>query len=631
MKRTLLFIFLAVFITGRAWSQEQDSLKNLSLEDLMNIEVVSVSKRVEKLAQTASAIQVITRDDIRQSGVTSVPEALRLAPNLQVAQVNSSQWAISARGFNNVLANKLLVLIDGRVVYTPMYAGVFWDVQNLVLEDIERIEVISGPGGTLWGANAVNGVINIITRNAADTKGLYAEAAVGTYNRVMSSVRYGGALSDNLTYRVYGTAFKRDNTIFADSIESADDWQMALGGARMDWKAGESDNVMLVGNYYNGRPDPDGGNPVVASGSNILSRWNHRFSERADLQVQAYYDQTWRDFRNDFTEDLKTYDIEAQHRLALGQRHEFIYGAGIRYMNHTVENLELFAFRPARKDLYLYNIFVQEELFLVPEKLRVTVGLKAEHNTYTKFQYQPNARVNWTVTERNTLWAAASRAVRNPARIDREFYLDLVPGFPFIAGSNFRSEEVIAYEAGWRTQPVDQVSVSLATFYNVYDNIRTAEPGPPPFGLPITFGNGVKGETYGIEMSATWAAASWWKLRGGYTFLKKNLWLKPGSNDSNNASAESNDPQHQALVQSEISLPSWEIGTMLRYVSELSDPKVDAYAEMDVRLAWRPVAAAELSIVGQNLLQKSHVEFIPSSPDAKGIERSVYIKVSVRF
>lgn len=620
--------------TGLVQAQELEiqKLKAMSMEDLLAIEVTSVSKNKERMSMTASAVQVITSEDIRFSGVTSVPEALRLAPNLQVAQVNSSQWAISARGFNNVLANKLLVIIDGRVVYTPMYAGVFWDVQNLLLEDIERIEVISGPGGTLWGANAVNGVINIITKKAQDTEGLYVEAAAGTELRGLGSIRYGGKISDKLSYRVYGTAFKRGNTIFQDSVSSDDDWQMAQGGVRLDWDASEKDAVTLQGNFYDGRPDPDSGNPVIANGNNATLRWNHNVSERSNFQLQVFYDKTWRDFRNGFAEELTTYDFDGQHRFPIGQHQELIYGAGIRMMDHAVKNLELFAFKPAQKSLYLYNAFVQDEIKLVKEKLRLTLGIKVEHNSYTDFQYQPNARLSWVPAPTQTIWTAVSRAVRNPARIDRDFYLYFAPDFPFISGSDFQSEELLAYELGWRTQPSKKLSVSVSTFYNQYDNIRSVEPGPDPLFIPVTFGNGVKGNTYGAEISFVQQLTPDWRIRGGYTFLKKDLSVKPGKIDQNDASAESNDPDHQILVQSTFQ-PSkkFTIGTVLRYVSELPSPEVPDYVGLDLHLAFRFHEMFEINLTGQSLLQDHHTEFIPSSPAPKDIERSVYAKIIWRL
>jgi iron complex outermembrane receptor protein len=608
------------------------ALKKLSVEELLNIEITSVSKRPERLSQTSSAVQVITQEDIRHSGATSVAEALKLAANLQTAQANASQWAISARGFNNVLANKLLVIIDGRVAYTPMYAGVFWDVQNVILENIDRIEVISGPGGTLWGSNAVNGVINVITKKASETKGVFAEAAVGTELRALGSLRLGGSIGEKITYRIYGSGFKRDHTVYADSVDFTDDWQLGMGGFRVDWEPTDKDMVTVHTNYYNGRPDPDGGSPVVAKGNNTIARWTHAISEESDFKIQLYYDETWRDFRNEFTERLRTYDFEGQHRVQLGERHEMIYGLGFRKMDHVVENLELFGFLPANKSLYIYNIFLQDRIALIDEKLDLTLGIKLEHHTYSKFQYQPNVRLSWLPTDRQTVWGSVSRAVRNPARLDREFQVSLAPNFPFITGSDFKPEEVIAFELGWRFQPKDALTVSVSGFYNVYDNIRSVEPGPAPFGLPLTFGNGVEGNTHGLEIFSIYQVNSWWRLRGGYTWLEKDLTVKDESEDANNASAESNDPMHQVMLQSIMDIGERiEAGAVLRYVGALPEPVVKEYVGLDLRAAYKIHKKIELSIVGQNLIKSSHVEFIPDSPFPLGIERSVYVKVACRL
>lgn len=599
----------------------------------MNIEVTSVSKRSEKLREAASAIQVITQNDIRASGVKTLPEALRLAPNLQVAQVNSSQWAISSRGFNNVLANKLLVLIDGRTVYTPLYAGVFWDVQNLLLEDIDRIEVISGPGGTLWGANAVNGVINIITKNSADTKGLFAEAATGTNLPGLGSLRYGGKITNDLTYRVFATGFKLGSVLDTNGTKVDDDWTMIKGGFRLDWNASENNKLSLQTNIYGGKPNPDATDTaVIARGDNIIARWNHTISAKSDFQLQAYYDHTWRDFGNGFSEDLKTYDIDWQNRYQVGRQHELTYGLNFRLMDHKVTNLELFAFLPPRKTLYLYSLFVQDKITLVNERLHFTIGAKIEHNSYTGFEYQPNARLTLTPAKNQTIWAAVSRAVRTPARIDRDFFLYIAPNFPFISGNdNFISESMIAYELGWRLQPQKNLSLSLATFYNIYDHIRSVEPGPPPFNIPVTFGNGVKGETYGIELAITHQLTNWWNLRGGYTFLKKDLSVKADSKDMNAGTAESNDPRHQFLIQSSMDIPGGiEWGAVIRYIDKLPKPNVPGYTELDLRIGWKLGKVVELSVVGQNLLNNRHPEFIASTPPRE-IKRSIYGKIICRF
>ena len=636
----VLFIFF--FLSGplllsaqKNANRDVASLLKLSLEDLMNIQVTSVSKNMENLEQTASAIQVITQADIRNSGAKTLPEALRLASNLQVAQVNSSQWAISARGFNNVLANKLLVLIDGRAVYTPMYAGVFWDVQNVLLEDVDRIEVISGPGGTLWGANAVNGVINVITKNSKHTKGLFAEAGAGSNFPGFASLRYGGQLNNKITYRVFGTGFKLGNTLLTNGSKANDEWTMCKAGFRTDWDASEKDLVTFQGNLYRGRPNPDAADTAVtATGDNLMLRWTHTSSERSDFQLQLYYDHTWRKFGNPFSEDLKTYDIDWQHRIKFGNRHEVTYGTNFRMMDHNVNDLPLFGFFPARKTLYLYSGFLQDKILLIKDRLHFTIGGKIEHNSYTEFECQPNGRLSYTPTEKQTIWAAVSQAVRTPSRIDRDFAAYLAPGVAFIQGNkNFISETLTAYELGWRLQPHKTLSISLSSFYNIYDNIRSAEPGTtPPLNTPITFGNGVQGETYGIELAFMNQLTSWWSLKGGYTFLKKHLWLKADSKDANDATAESDDPQHQLVIQSNIKLPArFELGTVIRYVDKLPEPYVPSYFGLDMRIGWMLSKTIELNLVAQNLLDNHHPEFIPASPSPREIERSIYGKISFRL
>lgn len=626
-------MFLMCSETLLAQELTAQNFKKLSLEELMNVEVTSVSKRTEKLRETASAIQIITQKDIHNSGVKTLPEALRLASNLQVAQVNSSQWAISARGFNNVLANKLLVMIDGRSVYTPLYAGVFWDIQNVLLEDVDRIEVISGPGGTLWGANAVNGVINIITKSAKDTKGLLVEAATGSVMPGLGSLRYGGQVNKDLAYRVYGTGFKLGNTLETDGSESGDNWSMLQGGLQIDWSLSDKDQLTLRQNLYGGKPNPNPNpKPANSRGDNAAIRWNRVNSDKFSLHLSGYYDHTLRDFNSGFTEDLKTFDLDWGNQLQMGERHLLSFGAGFRLMDHKVSNLEVFRFLPEQKTLYLFNIYAQDEIQLVKDRLKLTIGSKIEHNSYTGFEYQPNGRLTWTPAKNHTVWSAVSRAVRTPARIDRDFSLDLPSGIPIIVSNDdYVSATVIAYELGWRLQPVDNTSISLATFYNTYNNIRSVEPLTAAL-FPVVFGNGVKGNTYGAELSATYQPMSWWNLRGGYTFVRKELSLKSGSRDSNKATAESNDPTHQVLIQSNITLPAkLELGTVIRFVDKLPNPYVKAYTALDLRLGWHLNKMIELNLVGQNLLDKRHAEFIPDSPSARLIERSVYGKITFRY
>ena len=606
-------------------------LKSLSLEDLIAIEVTSVSKRPEPLAEAASAIQVITREEIRRSGATSIPEALRLAPNLQVAQVNASQWAISARGFNNVLANKLLVQIDGRSLYTPLYAGVFWDVQNVLLEDVDRIEVVSGPGGSLWGSNAVNGIINIITKDARETQGLFAKTGAGSELRRLGRLRWGGRAGERIYYRAYAAGFERDNTRQLDGSEAKDDWDGAQGGFRADWE-GDRTRFTIQGDYYDVNPDPEGGVPVDARGGNGLARVEHSLGEQSDLWLTTYYDQTDRDFNNGLREKVTTLDVESRHRIAFTDAQEVVYGAGFRWMRHDLDNLELFGFFPDRKDLRLYSAFAQDAIAFAEDRLKLTVGVKFEHNDYTGAEWQPNGRIAWTPREGHLVWTAVSRAIRMPSRIDRDFIAYLAPELPLIQGSKqFESEGVIAFEGGWRVQPSANLTGSVSVFHNEYDDIRSAE--PPEMGpIPITFGNGVEGTTDGVEVALACGLTSAWTMRLGYTYLTDDLRAKSTSRDLNEATAESNDPPHQVRAHSSLNLPyGFEFDTTLRWVDALPHPHVPSYIGLGARLAWISAWGLEVSVVGQNLAEEEHLEFIPSSPDPRKIERSGYAAVTMRL
>lgn len=595
------------------------------MEELMNVEVTSVSRKPEQLNETASAIQVISSEDIRFSGATSLPEILRLASNLQVAQANSSQWAISARGFNSVLANKLLVMIDGRTVYTPMYAGVFWDIQNVMVEDIDRIEIISGPGGSLWGANAVNGVINVITKKSDESQGVYYSRAMGNYLKSYDALRYGGQIGENLTYRIYGSAIQRDNTVLFDESDANDEWNFAQAGFRMDWNPSKKDLLTLQSDYYQGKPNPDGNlDPVKTFGGNILGRWSHEISERSDYQVQFYYDETYRDFGGNFSERLATYDLDLQNRIEIGNNHELVWGMGIRLMDQHMENRELFGFFPADRTMHLFNIFVQDEIVLVKDKLDFTLGTKIEHNSFTGFEFQPSAQLSWKTSEKQILWSTVSRAVRTPSRIDGEFKLFLAPEVPLFAGNdNYISAELLAYELGWRLQLRNKLSLSVSTFYNIYDNLRGAGDG-----MPIVFTNSISGESYGVEFLSNYQINSKWRLRGGYTYFEKSLRVEEGNRDPK----EYHDPEHQFQIQSYLNLPgNIELGTFFRYVGALSDSEVPEYFGLDVRIGWKINEVFELSVVGQNLLNAYHIEFIPESPSARKIERNIYGRITCRF
>ena len=626
-------------------------LKQLNVEDLMNVEVTSVARHRQKLIDAASAIQVITQEDIRRSGATSIPEALRLADNLQVAQKNSHDWAISARGFNTDLGNKLLVMIDGRSVYTPLYSGVFWDAQDYLLEDIDRIEVISGPGGTLWGANAVNGVINIVTKSAKDTQGLLTEAGGGSQPRDFVGARYGGALDSDVQFRVYAKTFDRGDEALANDSSVHDAWHQSRAGFRIDADASARDALTVQGDVYDGHEEEQTGGTADVSGANILGRWTRTLSDESDLSLQSYIDETHLGDPvsplllagipfspvGTFYDDLTTYDVDFQHRLLVGERNRLVWGLGYRFTHDTVTNAPALGFFPTVLDQNLFSAFLQDEVAL-RRNVSFTIGTKLEHNDYTGFEFEPDARLSWNVSPGETLWAAASRAVRTPSRIDHDLsegtppYVVLLKG-----GSDFTSETMIAYEAGYRTQITSRFSGSVSTFYNQYNDIRSTSFTPGTI-LPLYFANNLEGHTYGTEFSGHYQVMETWSLHAGYTFLREHLWVKAGQYDLSDAHNETADPKHQVSLRSQLNLPRrTEFDAALRWVDTLpinSGPTlgtVPAYFELNMRLAWHASDRLEFSLVGQNLLHDHHPEY--GFPDAARVEiqRSAYGKLAWRF
>jgi iron complex outermembrane receptor protein len=606
------------------------ALKGLSVEQLMNVEVMSVSRRAEPLANAASAIQVITQEDVRRSGASSLPEALRLAANLQVAQVDSRQWAISARGFNSTTANKLLVLIDGRAVYTPLYSGVFWDVQDLPLADIDRIEVISGPGATLWGANAVNGVINVITKSARETQGLLVSGGGGTELRGFGTARFGGALGAHARYRVYAKGVARDPTAVAGGQDAEDDWHLAQTGFRMDWEASSNSRLSLQGDLYGGRIAQSSADDISVGGGNLLAKWSHTVSANADIAAQVYYDRTHRDIPGVFSEDLDIYDVDLQHRALLHSRHDVVWGLGYRLVNDRVVNSSALAFLPPNVSRQWFTGFVQDEIAVVPNRLHVALGSKVEYNDYTGFEIQPSGRLNWTISTLGTLWAAVSRALRTPSRIDRELFAPGQPPYLIAGGPDFRSEEALAYELGYRHQQ-GTLALSLATFYNRYHGLRSLEQVNPPAPFPVVIGNGQDGESYGAEVTADKWVTDAWRLRAGYTELRVHIWPRPGSTDTTRGATESRTPDRQFFFHSSGDLPGkLRLDAGFRYVADIVNQQLPAYAELNAKLTWQPATTLGLSVVGQNLLHRRHAEF--GAPAARrGIDRGVYGLVEWRF
>jgi iron complex outermembrane recepter protein len=627
----VLCCFSVIFSTAVAPAATNDlspdELKKLSLDELMKQEVTLITRRPEKLSESPSAVQVVTGEDIRRSGATSLPEALRLASNLQVAQANSSQWAIDARGFNNTLANKLLVMIDGRTVYTPLFAGVFWDAQNTLLADIDRIEVVSGPGASLWGANAVNGVINIVTKSAKATQGTFVEGGGGSLLQDFGAVRYGGSAGTNFFYRVYGTRFDRDSTVFANGKEATNAWNMTQGGFRTDWFANPENTITFQGDVYSGSIDQPARDTTL-DGQNVLGRWTHQFTAESELSIQAYFDRTWRRITDQFAEDLQTYDLDLQHGFVWGERQVITWGGGYRLMQDEAHNTPALAFLPSNRNLQLFNAFVQDEIALVPDRLKLTLGSKFEHNDFSGFEFEPSGRLAWTVDERQTIWSAISRAVRSPSRIDSDVRFPGDAPFQLVGDKDFESESVVAAELGYRVKPYRQLSLSVATFYNYYDKIRSLEPiGTNSYLIQ----NKNQAESWGAEFSGTFQATEGWRLRGGYTYLETHVHRKEGGLDVNRGRAEGNDAKNQFILQSMVDLPrDVEFDLVARYVGALPSPQVPGYFTFDARLAWAPIQNLEFSVVGQNLWQDRHPEF-GDPATRQEIPRSVYGKVTWRF
>lgn len=610
-------------LAANAQSGTPSDLADLSLEELANLEITSVSRRAERLSDAPASVFVITGEDIRRSGVTSLPEALRLAPNLQVARVDSRQYAISARGFNNTIANKLLVLIDGRTVYTPLFSGVFWDAQDTLLEDVDRIEVISGPGATLWGANAVNGVINVITRRAADTQGTLLVAGGGNLERGLAA-RQGGKLGADGAFRVYGKISDRDHTSRANGTSVPDSWDSGQAGFRADWGTAAG-AFTLQGDAYRGTIDQAAPGDIRISGANLLARWARQLAGGDRVQVQAYFDNTEREIPGTFAERLNIFDVEFQHALRVGSQHSVIWGGGHRRADDHVSNTAAVAFLPGDRDLRWTNLFLQDEVALRGDQLRLTLGAKAQSNPYTGTEFLPSARIAWKPDASRLVWSALSRAVRAPARLDRELFVPGQPPFLLLAGGpDFRSEISRVLELGYRAQPSRRASYSVTVFHSVHDRLRSVEPGPA--GAPV-IGNEMEGKTTGVEAWGSLQAAERWRLSAGVLVLDQNLRLKPGSGDTTGTAAAGNDPRHQWNLRSSLDLPGrQEFDVMLRHVGPLPSPSVPGYTALDARYAWQFERGLELALIAQNLFDRSHPEFGLAATRSE-IERGVFLKL----
>ncbi|NQT17642.1 MAG: TonB-dependent receptor, partial [Planctomycetes bacterium] len=628
----------------------------------MDMEVSTVSRTESTVGRSPAAVFVVTAEMIRRSGARCVPDALRLVPGVNVARVTADRWAISIRGFNSVFANKLLVQIDGRSVYNPIFSGVYWDQQDLLLEDVERIEVIRGPGATVWGANAVNGVINIITKQARDTQGVFVQGGGGSEERDFAAFRYGGKVGDSLYYRFYGKWDERDAGWATP--DAADDWRVGRGGFRMDWQPCECSDFTLQGDFYEGRsgnrynasiePTPPPFSPppyrltgersdYTPAGQNILGRFSRRLSDDSDWSIQAYWDHTERaDNPSNYDplfQSCDTFDLDFQHRFPLGRCHSLIWGFGYRNTRGLIDGHFTMSFDPPVRSFDILSCFVQDQITLSPDSLYLTVGSKFSHNDFSGFEFQPTARLLWTVSERRAAWASVSRAVRTPSMVDQNVRIngslgEFVPMFVQILGNRaVESEQLIAYEIGYRAQPTDAFWWDLAVFYNDYEDLVTAMPGMPfvdPLTgityLPTAYANAMRGDTYGFELAGTYQVNPCWKLGTGYSFLVMDL------QGVGSESVEGESPRNQVYLQSGWDLGrSWELNTTWRYVDSLSSLNVPAYLVMDVRLAWLPSENLEVAVVGRNLLDEEHPESTTRAFYPSEVQRGVYGMVTLRY
>jgi iron complex outermembrane receptor protein len=606
-----------------------EGLGSLSIEELAGIEITSVSKRAQPAAEAPASVYVITGDDIRRSGRTALPEVLRLAPNLQVGRISSSAYAVTARGFNqdSGTANKLQVLIDGRSVYTPLYSGVFWDAEDVMLDDVERIEVISGPAGALWGANAVNGVINVISRHAVDTQGGVMRLDAGTTDQ-SGSARYGGRLGELGYFRLYGMTAFHGPSRTSLGAKAEDAWDKTQAGFRADLGP-SGDSLTLQGDVYAGETRTVAAvrSKGVIQGGDLLGRWTRNLSGGGVLEVQASADATRRTVSSGIRDTLRTVDLEAQYTVSVGGRHDLVVGAGYKASRDAFAGGPGTAFlSPDRRSMHIANLFVQDELALT-DRLTLTLAGKVEDNTYTGVEYLPSARIAWRAAPTTLVWAAASRSVRTPSRFDR----DLVNPGLIAGGPNFVSERLTAYELGYRAQAFGRTSLSVSGFYHVYDDLRSAEPaGAAPFPLEIR--NGQRGRTYGVEAWGAYAVTGWWRLTAGLSTLHKDLELKPGVRDLLGVGFAGADPSWQASLRSRMNLgEAVELDLGVRAVDDLPDPAVPAYLEADARLAWRVTDTAELWVQGFNLAADRHLEFVNRSLPRREFERTLQLGARVRF
>lgn len=623
-----LAISLGLALANAAVASADDlPLLDLSLEELASIQVISVSKSEQSVSEAPASIYVITEQAIHRSGVTTLPEALRLAPNLQVARSSAGEYAITARGFNSSRANKMLVMIDGRTVYSSLFSGVFWDAQEVVLEDVDRIEVVSGPGGSVWGANAVNGVINIITQSADDTQGPLLSFGASDIER-QAVARYGSTIGQG-HYRVYGKYSQHDDALLTDGTSADDGLEHIQTGFRMDWDS-DRETATLQGDAYSGRKQQVDADAVEFAGANLLGRKQWRLSPDSAFTLQAYFDHTRRDQPSAFRERLNTFDLDLQYEWKAGDRHSIVSGGGFRYARDRVDNREELAFLPEDVTLRWSNLFLQDAITL-DDKLKLVLGVKLEENPFTGWEAMPNVNLSWQPDTTSLYWTSVSRAVRSPSRVDTDFFgpgdppvVNGVPQYTFAGGPDFQSEVVDIFELGYRGQPSERLSWSATAFYSEYDDLRSLAPNTT--GTGFVFANGAEAESYGIELWGTWQVRPNWRLHGGMFAQELDLSLQPGNLDLSGTPLATADPDYQILLRSAHDISDELVfNATFRHVDELEAMDVPAYTALDLRLGWTLRPDLEFSLVGQNLFDDQHPEF-GTSPGRSEFRRAIYGK-----
>ncbi len=651
---SLLFVVL-MSGTALAADTDIDKLLNLSVKDLNKVKVTSVSRQEEDPFQSAAAVYVITNEDIKRSGVTSIPEALRMAPGVEVAQIGAGKWAVTIRGFNNQFSNKLLVLVDGRTVYNPLFSGVYWDEQDYVLEDIDRIEVIRGPGATLWGSNAVNGVINIITKSAKNTVGNYAEAYLGSKYNGGVSARHGGKTSEGVYYRTYAKYDKQNNSYPKDSNGAMDDMVNNRTGFRADWSKGIADNFSIHGDAYKGHErqlyqlqlvgglSHTNNNGVENyNGGNVVGKWDHKISDRSNLSIQSYIDYVERSVAV-LDQKRTTFDFDFQHSVMLNDKNDFIWGGNFRYFKDNLTSVAVngynyISYLPPDSDEVKYSAFIQDKYSLIPNKLFLTLGTKIEHDYYSGFQLEPNARLSYLLDDKQTIWASVARASRTPTRGEHSIVEEQVPSsMTFYGSRDYDAEHMIAYEFGYKLQPNWRTSYDIATFYNSYSDLQSFETISGTTSYIV--GNKQKAESYGFEASSRYSVTKDWNLYANYSLYFLNISLTDGSTDLDKNYYTRLSPRNKAGFTSRMNLPehiqfdnSIYYNDNLRGWNGYSPTPVQSYIKFDSRIGWKPYNNLELSLVGQNLLHDRRQEFVsPLFSVNSDIGRVIYGKVAYNF